>query len=194
MKRAIIALSILCTGALAISPISNITFAQNNNNKEIVQNIENSKNENLTIENISKNESIDKNENKNESTDANKEIHINEVHTNKEEVVKPQEKEEAPVSENEEVVENKEEKEDKSTVEVIEVLDKEQAKELLNMINPGIDYIYQGDESSFEALAQRGLSGYVFLPNVDGDMGLFVDKNTTQVYYFHPSGYLELAI
>ncbi|MBO3446362.1 hypothetical protein JWF52_18235 [Clostridium sp. CCUG 7971] len=96
---------------------------------------------------------------------------------------------------NEAVVENKkEEKTDKNTVEVIEVLNQEQAKELLKMVNPDMNYVYQGNETTFEVLSQKGLSGYVFLPDVDGDMGLFVDKNTTKIYYFHPSGYLELAL
>lgn len=196
MKKAIIALSILCTGALAINPIKNTSFAQNtdsNTNKEVVQNVETNKSEKINIE---KNENIDNNKEvakKETLKNEEKELVINE-----EEVVKPQNNEQdikQPVAEkNEAAVKNKEEKLDKNTVEVIEVLNQEQAKELLKMVNSDMNYIYQGDETTFEALSQKGLSGYVFLPDVDGDMGLFVDKNTAKVYNFHPSGYLELAL
>lgn len=34
--------------------------------------------------------------------------------------------------------------------------------------------------------------GYVFLSDIETDLGYFVDKNTGDVYYFHPSGYMEL--
>lgn len=78
-------------------------------------------------------------------------------------------------------------------VEVINQLNQEQAKELLEMHNSNINYIYQGDEGNFEALKETGLKGYVFLPDIEGDLGYFVDENNANVYYFHPSGYLELA-
>lgn len=208
MKRAIIALSILCTGALAINPIKDISFAQNTNgntNKEVVQNIETNTSENLNIEknkNIEANKEVEKTEvtKKEIAKDETLKNEEKELVTNKEEIANPQKNEQdtkQPVVEkNEAVVENKkeDEKTDKNTVEVIEVLNQEQAKELLKMVNPDMNYIYQGDETTFEALSQKGLSGYVFLPDVDGDMGLFVDKNTANVYYFHPSGYLELAL
>ncbi|WP_042275404.1 hypothetical protein [[Clostridium] dakarense] len=86
MKRAIIALSILCTGALAINPIKNISFAQNtdgNNNKQVVQNIETNKSEKLSVE-------------KNKNIEINKEVAKPEV-TKKEmaknETLKNEEKE-----------------------------------------------------------------------------------------------------
>lgn len=78
-------------------------------------------------------------------------------------------------------------------VEVISQLNQEQAKELLKMHNPNIDYIYQGNQEDFEALKKQGLKGYVFLPDVETDLGFFVDENSGSVYYFHPSGYMELA-
>ena len=74
----------------------------------------------------------------------------------------------------------------------INVLNKEEAENLLKEINPDIEYLYQGDEDTFLVLKDKNLSGYVFLPNVDGDMGYFVDKNDSHIYLFHPSGYLEL--
>lgn len=72
-------------------------------------------------------------------------------------------------------------------------LTQEQAKELLIKYNNTVDYIYQGDENKFEALKSKDLHGYVFLPDVETDIGYFVDKKTCQIYFFHPSGYLELA-
>jgi len=69
----------------------------------------------------------------------------------------------------------------------------EEAKELLLKYNDKVDYIYQGDASQFETLKAKNLQGYVFLPNVETDIGYFVDKNTCSIYFFHPSGYLELV-
>lgn len=159
MKKAIIALSILCTGTLAISPI---TFAQgkaNINNKEIIQNI-----------------------NKDETNNA---INNNKL-TNEEKVDIPQEE----VNEN--ISNQTEDNKDEVSVEVNKTITKEQAKDLLEVKNPNVEYLYQGDENNFGVLKDKGLSGYVFLPNVEGDMGYFVDKTTQEIYYFHPSGYLEL--
>lgn len=124
MKKSIIALSILLTGILTISPV---TFAQNKANinyKQINQNVIN----------------------------------------NQEEV----------------------------NIDINNTITKEQAKELLELKNPNIKYLYQGDENNFTVLKEKSLSGYVFLPDVEGDMGYFVDKTTQNIYYFHPSGYLEL--
>ena len=78
-------------------------------------------------------------------------------------------------------------------VQVIEKLNKEQAEELLEIYNPNVKYIYQGTENDFEALKEKDLKGYVFLPDVDTDLGMFVNKDNAKIYYFHPSGYLELA-
>lgn len=78
-------------------------------------------------------------------------------------------------------------------VQVINKLNKEQAEELLSMYNPNVKYIYQGTENEFTVLKEKGLQGYVFLPDIDGDLGMFVNKDNAKIYYFHPSGYLELA-
>ena len=72
-------------------------------------------------------------------------------------------------------------------------LTQEQAKELLVKYNNKVDYIYQGTEDNFEYLKSKNLHGYVFLPDTDTDIGYFVDKQSSKIYYFHPSGYLELA-
>ena len=70
---------------------------------------------------------------------------------------------------------------------------KEEAEELLSMYNPNVKYIYQGTENDFVALKEKGLEGYVFLMDADTDLGMFVNKDDAKIYYFHPSGYLELA-
>ena len=69
----------------------------------------------------------------------------------------------------------------------------EEAEELLSMYNPNVKYIYQGTENDFVALKEKGLEGYVFLMDADTDLGMFVNKDDAKIYYFHPSGYLELA-
>lgn len=74
-----------------------------------------------------------------------------------------------------------------------EQLSVEQAKQLLLRFNNKVNYIYQGDARQFEYLKSKNLDGYVFLPNVDTDIGYFVNKNNGYIYYFHPSGYLKLA-
>lgn len=86
------------------------------------------------------------------------------------------------------VIENKLEG---NSVEVINELNIDQAKDILSMRNDNIEYTYQGDENTFEVLKEKGLEGYVFLGNVDGDLGYFVNKDSAEIYYFHPSGYLE---
>lgn len=72
-------------------------------------------------------------------------------------------------------------------------LTQEEAKELLLKYNNKVDYIYQGDANQFDALKEKNLTGYVFLPDAPGDIGYFVDDKTSEIYFFHPSGYLELA-
>ena len=74
-----------------------------------------------------------------------------------------------------------------------EAASKEEAEELLSMYNPNVKYIYQGTENDFVALKEKGLEGYVFLMDADTDLGMFVNKDDAKIYYFHPSGYLELA-
>ncbi|WP_250673227.1 hypothetical protein LZ906_005890 [Paraclostridium ghonii] len=96
-------------------------------------------------------------------------------------------------SESNNVIENDKSKEPVKNKEdsVAKTLTKDDALKLLLDMNPNLVYAYQGDENTFSALKNKGLSGYVFLPNVDTDLGYFVDKNTSSIYYFHPSGYLE---
>ncbi len=75
----------------------------------------------------------------------------------------------------------------------LDTISQEDANKLLIEYNPKLKYIYQGDENSFDALKSKNLTGYVFLPDIETDIGYFVDKETSDIYFFHPSGYLELA-
>jgi len=199
MKRAITTLSLLCGGLLFINPITNTIFAQSTNNKlatELVESMDTSTNK----------ETIVKNEENTDNGNMANEVKVDKVYNEeivKENIVKPRIDNEVESKLNNEVEKDennkqeiieKEQVEDKNTVEVIEVLNQEQAKELLEMYNKGVNYTFQGDENAFEVLSQKGLSGYVFLPNYDTDLGFFVDKNTASIYYFHPSGYIELAM
>lgn len=174
MKKSVAVLTVLCGGLLVINPVVNI-FAQSTNNKIIqeVQNIEN----NNDIE-IVKDEII---ENQIEQED----VKVNNI-----------EKEETKFENDELIIEEntKEEVKEENVVEVIDVLNEEEAKELLKMYKKDVEFEYQGNENDFKILSQKGLSGYVFLPDYYTDLGFFVDKNTSSIYYFHPSGYLELAL
>lgn len=49
-----------------------------------------------------------------------------------------------------------------------------------------------GDENTYSVLKEKGHEGYVFLPNAPTDLGMFVNKNTKEIYYFHPSGYMDI--
>lgn len=128
---------------------------------------------------------VEKEEPKEENKDVIKEENNTQVKDEQQNVEKEQVTTEEP---------KKEEPKDESNVEVINVLNKEQAQEVLKMYKKDVQFTYEGDENNFQALSQRGLSGYVFFPDYDTDLGFFVDKNTASIYYFHPSGYLELAL
>lgn len=128
---------------------------------------------------------VEKEEPKEENKDVVKEENNTQVKDEQQNVEKEQVTTEEP---------KKEEPKDESNVEVINVLNKEQAQEVLKMYKKDVQFTYEGDENNFQALSQRGLSGYVFFPDYDTDLGFFVDKNTASIYYFHPSGYLELAL
>ncbi len=66
------------------------------------------------------------------------------------------------------------------------------ALNLLKEKNSKVDYSYMGDENTYSVLKEKGHEGYVFLPNAPTDLGMFVNKNTKEIYYFHPSGYMDI--
>lgn len=71
-------------------------------------------------------------------------------------------------------------------------LTKEDALNLLKEKNKHQYYTYMGDENTYSILKEKGHEGYVFLPDSQTDLGMFVNKNTKEVYYFHPSGYMDI--
>lgn len=74
-----------------------------------------------------------------------------------------------------------------------QTLTKSQALTLVKKLEPEVDgFTYMGNETTYECIKENGIKGYVFLPNCDGDMAYLVDKQTSHIYYFHPSGYFEL--
>ena len=142
MKKGIIAISLLLTGALLITPITN-AISQNDVVKDVKP---------IQVEQSTKN-------NENNTTQTEEETTFAEV-------------------------------EDKTG------MSKSEAEAILNKYIKEVEeadftYTYQGDENTFEAIKEKGIRGYVFLPNVDTDLAYLVDKDSGNIYYFHPSGYFE---
>lgn len=142
MKKGIIAISLLLTGALLITPITN-AISQNDVVKDVKP---------IKVEQSTK-------DSKNNTTQTEEETTFAEV-------------------------------EDKTG------MSKSEAEAILNKYIKEVEeadftYTYQGDENTFEAIKEKGIRGYVFLPNVDTDLAYLVDKDSGNIYYFHPSGYFE---
>ena len=142
MKKGIIAISLLLTGALLITPITN-AISQNDVVKDVKP---------IKVEQSTK-------DNENNTTQTEEETTFAEV-------------------------ENK------------TGMSKSEAEAILNKYIKEVEeadftYTYQGDENTFEAIKEKGIRGYVFLPNVDTDLAYLVDKDSGNIYYFHPSGYFE---
>ena len=142
MKKGIIAISLLLTGALLITPITN-AISQNDVVKDVKP---------IKVEQSTK-------DNENNTTQTEEETTFAEV-------------------------------EDKTG------MSKSEAEAILNKYIKEVEeadftYTYQGNENTFEAIKEKGIRGYVFLPNVDTDLAYLVDKDSGNIYYFHPSGYFE---
>ena len=182
MKKGIIAISLLLTGALLVTPITNAV-----SEPDVAQ----TTSAPAKAEQVVKNEKVevtDKNNDKTAQTNDidNEKTPVKEVMTEKEtaeEVINTKDdiKEENIVDE---------EKEDAA-------MSKEEAEAVLNKYIKDVEegdftYTYQGDENTFEAIKEKGIKGYVFLPNIETDMAYLVDKDSGNIYLFHPSGYFEL--
>lgn len=160
MKKGIIAVSLLLSGALLITPITN-ALSKSDEKETTVKPVK--------IEQNVQSEKI-------ESTDK-----INEVN-NKTTQTNDIDKQETYIKE------NKKENLGMSKSQAEAVLNK-----YLNKVEKtDLTYTYQGDENTFESIKEKGIRGYVFLPNVDTDMAYLVDKDNGNIYFFHPSGYFEL--
>lgn len=189
MKKTIIITFTLCCCLSLYNPVKQLIFA------EPSENVTTSEQDATSVEkNTSTNEQINTPVEKYTSTTKQDTTSIEkntitqeQSNTLIEENTSANEQNTAPVKETTSTVEQDTTVVEKST------LTQEQAKELLIKYNNKVNYVYQGDENNFEALQAKGLHGYVFLPDVDTDIGYFVDKESSQIYFFHPSGYLELV-
>ena len=192
MKKGIIAISLLLTGALLVTPITNaISQKDEQVNVKVVKaeqttNTENAQfdkdSEDKTTQNVNTVKPV-----KAETTVAENTEYV-EVDTKKEET----QKEEYTKPADEIVVED-----DKDKEEVQTGMTKSEAEAVLNKYIKEVEkadftYTYQGDENTFEAMQEKGIRGYVFLPNIETDMAYLVDKDNGSIYFFHPSGYFEL--
>lgn len=195
MKKGIIAVSLLLSGALLITPITN-ALSKSDEKETTVKPVKIE--QNVQSEKI---ESTDKiNEVNNKTTQTNdidkQETYIKE--NKKEDTVK-----EESIKEN--IIEDKVQNTQNTTEEKFQAseqkedlrMSKSQAEAVLNKYlneveKTDLTYTYQGDENTFESIKEKGIRGYVFLPNVDTDMAYLVDKDNGNIYFFHPSGYFEL--
>lgn len=189
MKKGIIAIALLVSGVLLITPIAN---AISQNNKQ--ENVAPVKVEQAT--NTAKTEVVKNNEEKTtQKQEAKKPAKVETVavKTKKAAKVKVEtKKEETTKPANNTVV-----KDDKDKEEVKTGMTKSQAEAVLNKYLKEVEkvdftYTYQGNENTFKAMNKKGIRGYVFLPNIETDLAYLVDKDSGSIYFFHPSGYFEL--
>ena len=194
MKKGIIAISLLLSGALLITPISNavsqnggqenlkpvvVEQTTNTEKSEVINNDENKTTQNENINNPVKVETTVAENN----VTKNEEVKVENKEENKEETTNS--------TENVVIEDNK----DKEEINV--GMTKSEAEAILNKYIKDVEqsdftYTYQGDENTFEAIKEKGIRGYVFLPNLETDMAYLVDKDNGSIYFFHPSGYFEL--
>lgn len=192
MKKGIIAISLLLTGALLVTPITNAV-----SELDVAQ----TTSAPAKAEQIVKNEKVEVTDKSNDKTTQTNDIDngktpVKEVMTEKEtteEAVIQKETAEEVINTKDDIKEETivdEEKEDTT-------MSKEEAEAVLNKYIKDVEegdftYTYQGDENTFEAIKEKGIKGYVFLPNIETDMAYLVDKDSGNIYLFHPSGYFEL--
>ena len=209
MKKGIIAVSLLLSGALLITPITNALSKSDEKETtvkpvKIEQNVQSEK-----IESTDKiNEVNDKTTQTNDIDKQETSIKENLTKENNKETIKKENKKEDTAKEEsikENIIEDKVQNTQNTTEEKFQAseqkenlgMSKSQAEAVLNKYlnkveKTDLTYTYQGDENTFESIKEKGIRGYVFLPNVDTDMAYLVDKDNGNIYFFHPSGYFEL--
>lgn len=180
MKKGIIAITLLISGALLLRPVTTTSFA-----KDIKE-----ESTSVKVETSSKVESLNGNINKIEEKEEVKVPVQEEQVLNKEEAVSKEEvKVEETIKPSDEAItdENKEEKGmTKSEAEAF------LAQYISQVEQADFTFTYQGDENTYDIIKVNGIRGYVFLPNIETDLAYLVDKDNGSIYSFHPSGYLEL--
>ena len=198
MKKGIIAITLLLSGALLITPITNaisqkdgqenvkpvkVEQATNTENTQVIKDTED---KTTQSENTTKPVKVETTVVENKEP-AKEEVKVDDKkeESKKEESTKPAD--EAVVKDDK----------DKEKEEVQIGMTKSEAEAVLNKYIKDVEksdftYTYQGDENTFEAIKEKGIRGYVFLPNLETDMAYLVDKDNGSIYFFHPSGYFEL--
>ena len=198
MKKGIIAITLLLSGALLITPITNAI-----SQKDGQENVKPVKVEQAT--NTENTQVIKDNEDKttqSENTTKPVKVETTVVENKqpaKEEIKVDDKKEESKKEESTKPADETAVKDDKDKEkEEVQIgMTKSEAEAVLNKYIKDVEksdftYTYQGDENTFEAMKEKGIRGYVFLPNLETDMAYLVDKDTGSIYFFHPSGYFEL--
>ena len=175
MKKGIIAISLLLAGAMLIGPISNVVAEEEVKVEQVIE----AEDKTTQINDID-----ETTENKNETTENKDEISKSEEEVKEEQVIEAED-ETIQINDIDETTENKN---GMSKLEAEEVLN----KYIEEVEGGGFTYTYQGDEDDFEAIKEKGIRGYVFLPDVDTDLAYLVDKDNGNIYFFHPSGYFDL--
>ena len=206
MKKSVLVLSILVGGLMLVNPSQEITFAQNKNkiNSEkslVVQGNDKLNNEQSLV--VQDNGKLNNNQNlvvQDDNKMKNKQdliVQDNDKLSNKQNFVvqnndKINNEQNKVNNEQNLVVQDNDKINNEQVIAQKNKLNQNEAQQLLKDYNNKVNYIFIGNASDFEALDEKGLEGYVFLPDADSDMGYFVDQNTHHIYYFHPSGYFEL--
>ena len=196
MKKGIIAITLLLTGALLITPITNAI--SQNNKKENVKPVKVEQATNTVKTDVVKNNEDKTTQKEETNTPVKAETTVSE--NKKPAKVKVETKKvETKKVESTKPVNNtaKKDNKDKEKEEVKTGMTKSQAKAVLNKYLKEVEkvdfaYTYQGDENTFKAMQKKGIRGYVFLPNIETDLAYLVDKDNGSIYFFHPSGYFEL--
>ena len=170
MKKGIIAITLLLSGALLVTPIAN---AISQNDEQV--NVKPVKVEQTA--NAEKAEVIKDNEDKTtQKEETKKAVKVKTAVVEnkkpvKEEIKVNNKKEEAKKEEITKPADNTVVKDDKDKEEVKTGMTKSQAEAVLNKYIKDVEkadftYTYQGDENTFEAMQEKGIRGYVFLPNI----------------------------
>lgn len=186
MKKGIIAITLLISGALLLRPVTTTSFAKDTKEESTPVKVE------TTNKVESLNENIDQIEEIEEKEEVKVPVQEEQVVHKEESVSKEEVKVEETIKPSDEAItdENKEDQEDKG-------MTKSEAEAFLSQYTSQVEgadftFTYQGDENTYDLIKANGIRGYVFLPNVETDMAYLVDKDNGSIYSFHPSGYLEL--
>ena len=196
MKKGIIAITLLLSGALLITPIANAISQKDEqvNTKPVkVEQTTNTENTHVIKDNEDK---TTQSENTTKPVKVETTV-VENKEPAKEEVKVDDKKEESKKEESTKPADEAVVKDDKEKEEVQSGMTKSEAEAVLNKYIKDVEksdftYTYQGDENTFEAIKEKGIRGYVFLPNLETDMAYLVDKDNGSIYFFHPSGYFEL--